>query len=287
MVFVFLKSSFFFAECKKQYKNNTFQLSLTTSVDADIAVAIDEEAKRDDGGRPGSGTITQRKTLLHEMISVVESLVKDFCSHSPVEREAVCPNCMKSQPSGPFGRKEKTSPFSFKPSPPPFVLSLGMFSLETLVQLFTSNKSRASCGVCNELIPVALVAPDITFSFLPVVENLTLDALIGRGGFGLVYRGILADGTVVAVKEMLVNEDVEVVVERFRQFQHEVCMMSLVNHPNLVRLFGVMLQPRPRIVMEFCPLPDLSQMLYGKKKDTILSYSQKIAIAFDVASALA
>lgn len=168
-----------------------------------------------------------------------------------------------------------------------FFFLAGMFSLETLVQLFTSNKSRASCGVCYQLVSVALLAPDITFSFLPVVENMTLGPLIGRGGFGLVYRGTLADGTAVAVKEMLVGEDVEVVVERFRQFQHEVCMMSLINHPNLVRLFGVMLQPRPRIVMEFCPLPDLSQLLYGKRKDTLLRYSQKIAIGFDVASALA
>jgi serine/threonine protein kinase len=86
---------------------------------------------------------------------------------------------------------------------------------------------------------------------------------------------------------MVVVEDIDIVVEKFRQFQHEVCMMSLVSHPNLVRLFGVMIQPRPRIVMEFCPLPDLSQLLYDKNKKNMLSYSQKIAIGFDIASALA
>lgn len=62
--------------------------------------ALDAEAQ---SGIASSGEVTQRKTLMHEMISMVESLVKDYCSHSPVEREAVCPCCMKSQPAGPYG----------------------------------------------------------------------------------------------------------------------------------------------------------------------------------------
>ncbi len=244
-------------ECQSNYKENTFRLVVTTTA-ADQEDAVLHHS-------PVIGAV-QRKTLIHEMVSVVDALMRDFCSHSPVEREVMCSSCMKTRPE----------------------VAPGGFRFEVLVQLFTSNKTRAACGVCYELVPIALLAPDITFSFLPVVESLTLGPLIGRGGFGLVYRGTLKDGTEVAVKEMLVAGDDEAVVEKFRQFQHEVCMMSLVSHPNLVRMFGVQVQPKPRIVMEFCPLPDLSQILYGKGQDKrLLTYSQKLAIAFDVASALA
>ena len=286
-------------ECDANYKDNTFRMFVTTTAEdqedvlaeaaAAEAAAAEEEAAaaaaasadgadegedvdddaffQDEKKRRSDVPIpVQRRTLMHDIVGVVDGLMRDFCSHSPVERDVVCSFCMRSNPNSVFGS----------------------FRFEVLVQLFTSNKNRVACASCFELLPISLLAPDITFNFLPVVQNLKLGALIGRGGFGLVYRGTLKDGTEVAVKEMLVAGDDEAVVEKFRQFQHEVCMMSLVSHPNLVRMYGVQVQPRPRIVMEFCPLPDLSQILYGKGQDKrLLSYSQKLAIAFDVASALA
>ncbi|RLN04794.1 putative receptor-like protein kinase [Panicum miliaceum] len=58
--------------------------------------------------------------------------------------------------------------------------------------------------------------------------------LIGRGGFGVVYRGVLVDGTVVAVKKML-DPDVEGGDE---EFTNEVEIISLLRHRNLVPLRG-------------------------------------------------
>jgi serine/threonine protein kinase len=58
------------------------------------------------------------------------------------------------------------------------------------------------------------------------------DKKLGEGGFGSVYKGVLADNTVVAVKKSKgvdkaqMNED----------FQHEICVVSQVNHKNVVKL---------------------------------------------------
>jgi len=63
-------------------------------------------------------------------------------------------------------------------------------------------------------------------------NNYDDDKKLGEGGFGSVYKGVLADNTVVAVKKSKgvdkaqMNED----------FQHEICVVSQVNHKNVVKL---------------------------------------------------
>jgi hypothetical protein len=58
--------------------------------------------------------------------------------------------------------------------------------------------------------------------------------IIGRGGFGVVYRGVLADGSVVAVKKML-DPDVDGGDD---EFANEVEIISHFRHRNLVPLRG-------------------------------------------------
>ncbi|XP_073151989.1 BRASSINOSTEROID INSENSITIVE 1-associated receptor kinase 1-like isoform X2 [Henckelia pumila] len=69
--------------------------------------------------------------------------------------------------------------------------------------------------------------------------------ILGRGGFGKVYKGRLADGSLVAVKRL--NE------ERTRggevQFRLEVEMISMVLHRNLLRLRGFCMTPTERLLV--------------------------------------
>lgn len=58
--------------------------------------------------------------------------------------------------------------------------------------------------------------------------------ILGRGGFGIVYKGCLNDGTLVAVKRL---KDYNAVGGEI-QFQTEVEMISLAVHRNLLRLCG-------------------------------------------------
>ncbi|CAM0883948.1 unnamed protein product [Alopecurus aequalis] len=59
-------------------------------------------------------------------------------------------------------------------------------------------------------------------------------SIIGRGGFGVVYRGVLSDGSVVAVKKML-DPDVDGGDD---EFANEVEIISHFRHRNLVPLRG-------------------------------------------------
>ncbi|KAK4399072.1 Cold-responsive protein kinase [Sesamum angolense] len=56
---------------------------------------------------------------------------------------------------------------------------------------------------------------------------------IGRGGFGTVYKGILRNGTEVAVKTLSAESK-----QGVREFLTEIDTMSNVKHPNLVELLG-------------------------------------------------
>lgn len=58
--------------------------------------------------------------------------------------------------------------------------------------------------------------------------------ILGKGGFGIVYKGCLNDGSIVAVKRL---KDYNAIGGEI-QFQTEVEMISLAVHRNLLR-FGV------------------------------------------------
>ncbi|KAL6514671.1 BRASSINOSTEROID INSENSITIVE 1-associated receptor kinase 1 [Orobanche gracilis] len=69
--------------------------------------------------------------------------------------------------------------------------------------------------------------------------------ILGRGGFGKVYKGRLADGSLVAVKRLK--------EERTQggelQFQTEVEMISMAVHRNLLRLRGFCMTPTKRLLV--------------------------------------
>ena len=54
-------------------------------------------------------------------------------------------------------------------------------------------------------------------------------------------------------------------------------MMSQLEHPNIVKLFGITTFPRLRMVLEFCPLPDLRAHLGSKEllPDSLCIYKKK------------
>eukprot|EP01018_Ginkgo_biloba_P023731 Gb_15742 [translate_table: standard] len=69
--------------------------------------------------------------------------------------------------------------------------------------------------------------------------------VLGRGGFGKVYKGRLADGSLVAVKRL--KEERTPGGEL--QFQTEVEMISMAVHRNLLRLRGFCMTPTERLLV--------------------------------------
>ncbi|KAF5794174.1 putative protein kinase RLK-Pelle-LRR-II family [Helianthus annuus] len=75
--------------------------------------------------------------------------------------------------------------------------------------------------------------------------NFTSKNILGKGGFGIVYKGVLSDGTVVAVKRLKDGNAVGGEI----QFQTEVEMISLAVHRNLLRLYGFCMTSSERLLV--------------------------------------
>lgn len=76
-------------------------------------------------------------------------------------------------------------------------------------------------------------------------DNFSSKNILGKGGFGNVYKGYLQDGTVVAVKRL---KDCNAVGGEI-QFQTEVEMISLAVHRNLLRLYGFCITTSERLLV--------------------------------------
>ncbi|PSS31187.1 Serine/threonine-protein kinase, partial [Actinidia chinensis var. chinensis] len=78
------------------------------------------------------------------------------------------------------------------------------------------------------------VARSFTFRELAAAtRNFREVNLIGEGGFGMVYRGRLESGQIVAIKQLNLDG-----LQGNQEFIVEVLMLSLLHHPNLVTLIG-------------------------------------------------
>ncbi|OEL26762.1 Protein NSP-INTERACTING KINASE 1 [Dichanthelium oligosanthes] len=76
-------------------------------------------------------------------------------------------------------------------------------------------------------------------------ENFSSKNILGKGGFGIVYRGQLPDGTLVAVKRLKDGN----AAGGEAQFQTEVEMISLAVHRNLLRLYGFCMTTSERLLV--------------------------------------
>ncbi|KAL0799228.1 hypothetical protein Bca101_054403 [Brassica carinata] len=91
-------------------------------------------------------------------------------------------------------------------------------------------------------------------------NNFTESNMIGRGGFGEVYKGTFSNGTEVAVKRLS-----KISGQGDAEFKNEVLVVAKLKHKNLVRLLGFCLEREERIlVYEFLPNKSLDCFLFGQ-----------------------
>ncbi|PSS19152.1 Receptor-like serine/threonine-protein kinase [Actinidia chinensis var. chinensis] len=108
--------------------------------------------------------------------------------------------------------------------------------------------------------------------------------VIGEGGYGVVYRAVLADGSVVAVKNLLNNKG-----QAEKEFKVEVEAIGKVRHKNLVGLLGYCAEGARRLlVYEYIDNGNLEQWLHGDVGPVSpLTWDIRIGIAVGTAKGLA
>ncbi|GLT76745.1 hypothetical protein SLA2020_483850 [Shorea laevis] len=114
-------------------------------------------------------------------------------------------------------------------------------------------------------------------------NNYDNSQFLGEGGFGSVYKGVLPDNMLVAVKKA---KDVDK-ARMNQEFQHEIGVVSQVNHKNVVKLLGLCLETKvPLLVYEFISNGTLHHHIHEKRSQILGSWKNRLRIAAETALAL-
>ncbi|XP_034914857.2 probable LRR receptor-like serine/threonine-protein kinase At1g56140 [Populus alba] len=102
-----------------------------------------------------------------------------------------------------------------------------------------------------------------TFSYTQLREatdDFNPSNMLGEGGFGVVYKGLLSDGRAVAVKQLSVASN-----QGMSHFITEIATISAVQHCNLVKLYGCCIEGNRRLlVYEYLENKSLDKNLFEK-----------------------
>ena len=89
------------------------------------------------------------------------------------------------------------------------------------------------------------------------------ESIVGKGSFSCVFKGVLKDGTVVAVKRAIVSPNMQ---KNSKEFHTELDLLSRLNHAHLLNLLGYCEEGGERLVVYECMAHgSLHQHLHGNK----------------------
>ncbi|KAL2652522.1 hypothetical protein R1flu_020650 [Riccia fluitans] len=104
---------------------------------------------------------------------------------------------------------------------------------------------------------------------------------LGKGAFGAVYKAVLADGSVVAVKRLFPTE------QNVADFLKEVVLITGIKHRHLVQLKGCCVRDKQRmLVYEYAENKNLAEALWGKERSFDLTWTQRLNICVGIARGL-
>lgn len=115
---------------------------------------------------------------------------------------------------------------------------------------------------------------------ISATNNYDKSRIIGKGGHGIVYKGIVK-GNMPVARCTLVDE------RQKKEFGKEMLILSQVNHKNIVKLLGCCLEVEvPMLVYEFIPNGTLFQLIHGRNQTLQISFSTLLRIAHEAAEGL-
>ncbi|RWR74593.1 Protein kinase domain-containing protein [Cinnamomum micranthum f. kanehirae] len=114
-------------------------------------------------------------------------------------------------------------------------------------------------------------------------NNYDASTIVGQGGFGIVYKGVLPNNRIVAIKKSKLVD-----ASQIDQFINELDILSQVNHKNVVKLLGCCLEDQvPILVYEFISNGTLYHHIHEAGQLPSISLENRLRIATEIAEALA
>ncbi|KAL0733379.1 hypothetical protein Bca4012_009589 [Brassica carinata] len=157
----------------------------------------------------------------------------------------------------------------------------GVFSLVIAIALFLMYKRRQRSGGSSGVSTGPLDTTKRYYKYSEVVKfTNNFERVLGQGGFGKVYHGVLNKDQ-VAVKILSESS-----TQGYREFRAEVELLLRVHHKNLTALIGYCNEDKKKaLIYEFMANGTLGEYLSGKKS-YVLSWEERLQISLDAAQGL-
>ena len=200
----------------------------------------------------------QGKKIIGQLVDLVISLINEWYPgiaegqhNNSLDQKVPCFECVKLKREMPFE-----------------------FLIEQCLPVISKNQTTIECGydrdqpAKNHTVSLADIVPDLllqdidpNFLLNPADIDYQEDdtSLLGKGGYGKVYRGKCQNKS-VAIKKYLNRSE-----EAFTELRSEAKLLQQSHHPCLVCLVGVCVHPMMALVLEEAPLKSLEFPLLKKK----------------------
>ncbi|CAB4283897.1 unnamed protein product [Prunus armeniaca] len=100
--------------------------------------------------------------------------------------------------------------------------------------------------------------------------------LVGKGGQAEVYKGLLSNGQIIAVKRLMKKEREN--EDRVGDFLGELGIIAHISHPNAARLLGFGIDGGLHLVLQFSPHGSLASLLFGSEESMDWKVRFKVAV---------